>query len=431
MQSVNVAHGSLADTWRQDPCSALYELSRRLPGESIQLDFGLDEVIVIQDTESAQQVLGAPDGRYKKHFALFEAFFGRSRLTTDGAEWQRLQRLSQPFIARSPVDKIVQATVNAYGEAVVGLQAMAPFGPVRIDQALDTAAAKVVSERVLGFPLSSLGPSALEDFRILLKLAMRNTWNIGILNRQVDPDEIATAQGARDRLAEATRKLIAARVSEGSAETSLLHAIALADPPIDVLGEICTLVFAGFDTTSTAIGWCLFLLASHPELQERLRRDVRSVQVPVGWTADGLDRLSTLTAFINEALRIFPPVPILSRVATAPDTLAGTSIQPGQKVLVSIIGLHHDHTRYDRPQRIDLDRQSHAMTDRQPGFFPFGVGRRHCGGARFATLEMAAALATMLSRLSFRLPAQRPLQFEWTASLRRKGGQHLLVTRAA
>lgn len=409
----------------------LYELARRLPGEPVRLDFGFDDVIVIQDTENAQHVLGAADDGYVKHFAAFETFFGRSRLTTDGSEWQRLQRLSQPFISRAPGDRIVATTVACYGHAASELHARAPLGLVRADDVLDTAAAQVVSERVLGFPLSSLGPTVLDDFRILLRLAMRTAWNVGIAARPTDPSEIAKGRAAKDRLARASRRLIADAVAEEPDSPSLLRSIAVAEPPIDVLGEICTLVFAGFDTTSTAVAWSLFLLAARPDLQERLREEIRSVQMPNGWAADDLEQLPSLSAFIREALRIFPPVPILSRMATAPDELAGVSIRPGQKVIVSIIGVHHDRTRYDRPAQIDLDRQKQARPDRPPGFFPFGVGRRHCGGARFATLEMAAALAILLSRLSFRLPAQSAIQFEWTASLRRRGGQHLLVERAA
>ena len=61
-------------------------------------------------------------------------------------------------------------------------------------------------------------------------------------------------------------------------------------------------------------------------------------------------------ALINETFRMFPAIPILSRIAVAEDHVGGTRIQAGQKVLLSIIGLHHDSMVWPMPSKMDIGR---------------------------------------------------------------------------
>jgi cytochrome P450 len=137
-------------------------------------------------------------------------------------------------------------------------------------------------------------------------------------------------------------------------------------------------------------------------------------------------------SFVNEALRLFPPVPILSRIAQDRDIINGQLINAGQRILISVIGLHYDPRFFHQPTSLILDRfpEGQPTRDQLRHYMPFGGGPRVCGGSRFAMIELPLALALLLRNLHFALSKDTSLQFEWGASLRRKGGQKLLIQPA-
>jgi cytochrome P450 len=210
---------------------------------------------------------------------------------------------------------------------------------------------------------------------------------------------------------------------------------ALLDAPageVDVFGEICTLLFAGSDTSAASLGWAMYLLAGAPQLRERLAREAAEVVGATAPTLEAVSRLHATTAFQNEVLRIFPPIPMLSRLAVEADAIGEVAIEPGQKVIVSVIGLHHDARVFPHSRRVSLDRFPGGDIPRQMHghFLPFGTGRRSCGGTRIANVELTTALTLLARRLQMRHPAADPLGFEWVASLRRRGGQRLELAAA-
>ena len=193
-----------------------------------------------------------------------------------------------------------------------------------------------------------------------------------------------------------------------------------------MFGEFCTLLFAGYDTTSSTLCWALMLLANQPSLQEQLRSEAQEA----GEGKEGLSSSSrTMMALINETFRMFPAIPILSRIAVAEDYVGGTRIQAGQKVLLSIIGLHHDSMVWPMPSKLDIGRfpDGEPAGDKRKHLLPFSVGPRVCGGSKFAMTEISAAIAVLLRRLRFEPAEQQPVRFQWGASMRHRDGIRLVV----
>ena len=188
---------------------------------------------------------------------------------------------------------------------------------------------------------------------------------------------------------------------------------------------------AGSDTTSAAIGWALSTLASVPSFQDTLREEIRAVFGDGGVRLDDLDRVPSLRPFLDETLRMFPPVAILSRFAEGPDTVGGHAVSAGDRVLVSVIGLHQNPASWDAPREFRLERHdpdAPGRANRRSHFMAFSAGPRICGGARFARIEMEIALVHILRRCRLELSEPLPLAFEWGASMRRHGGQKMRVT---
>jgi cytochrome P450 len=201
---------------------------------------------------------------------------------------------------------------------------------------------------------------------------------------------------------------------------------------VDVIAEISSLLFAGFDTTAAAVGWGMFLLAASPDLQHDLRRQVRAVAGDGPITTGTLDALPDLWAFQQEVLRIFPSVPLIGRTAVADDEIGDVQVRQGQPVVVSLVGLHHDPRYFPSPAYVRLGRykDGRAGKDIQGHHLPFSSGRRACSGSAIASVELGTAFAVILSQLEIALPDRAPLQFEWTGSLRRSGGHSFVVKPA-
>jgi cytochrome P450 len=137
-------------------------------------------------------------------------------------------------------------------------------------------------------------------------------------------------------------------------------------------------------------------------------------------------------ALLHETLRMFPPVPILSRIAIDADSIGDIAVAAGQKILLSVIGLHHDAHVWREPGRMLIERFPNGVvtSEQREHHMAFSAGERACGGSRFAMIEMPVALLTMLRRLRFAVANHEPMRFSWSASLRRRDGMRLALDAA-
>ncbi len=416
--------------WRNDTVGALYELAKRAPGETARIAIGNEEVLLLQDAHAVRHVLHTNGAAYDKNLGGFEGFFGESRITSDGTRWELLQQLSQPYISAAQPAKVVDVAAHAFAAAAESMLAgVDPAGGVAVDRDLDRAAVKVVTEVALDFDTLDVHDRLMDDFRDILSYGSQRSWNLGGASLPDDAERRARYLRAREHLGQ-----VITSAAAGSTRGGLLGALkqGASDHGVDLVGEVCTLLFAGFDTSAAAVSWGAFLLAAMPDLQVFLRAKVRDACGEGVPTLEQLNAIPELAAFQNEVLRMFPPIPMLGRIANAADRIGDQAVAKGQRVLISIIGLHHDSNHFPNPASLRLARYPEGrMTREQSGhLLPFGTGRRACGGSRLANAELNAAFAVLLQKLQFSIPDHRPLRFEWNASLRRKGGQYLLVRAA-
>jgi len=432
MLAIDLQSGPLADVWRGDPCAVLYELAARAPGEAAELRIGDERILLVQDAEAARHIARARPENYHKHFGGFAKFFGASRLTSDGEQWERLLKLSQPSIAATDPASVVRSAERHFGAAIDGLLADYGSGPLLVDPYLDKAAAAVIADVTFGFGADDISPTLIDDFRSILRYSSLVTWNVAGAEVADSPPARLSAMMAANRLRSGLDNLLVDSQSSSDVSPLLRILIDTPDDQVDRFAEVCTLLFAGSDTSSTSIGWAMYLLANAATLQERLRREIKTGLNSSGLTLEGVFRLEGVAAFQNEAMRIFPPIPILSRIAVEADAIGTLRVAAGQKVLISVIGLHHDPRTFPQPRRVSLDRFPHGATPRDPlaHFQPFSTGRRACGGARIANIEVATALTLLIGRLQMQPAGNEPLAFEWLASLRRRGGQRLRLAAA-
>ncbi len=405
--------------WGQSPCYVLYEMSRRAPGQNIDMELGNQLFHIVQDAATARHILRSNLENYPKFFGQYTGFFGKSRLTTDGAAWRELRDRSQPFITEVPPQHLADVARRYFGTAIATLTT---GRSVNIDAEVDFAAASTVCGTVLGFDFADWGRAALVDMRVVLAFST-------YANMPTFPPGSAEYETRRTQSNAALARLgaifgQALTLGNGAAQ-GLLGSIQQGDNSgVDLFGEMATHLFAGFDTTAACISWSLYLLAVNPALQEQLRQDVAKMTDAELTTVEGLEKLSNLRAFIQESLRIFPPIPLISRRILAKDQIGDWTLHPENLVILSMVGLHHDQAIFANPTHVDLTRNPRDFVGH---FMPFGDGQRVCPGARFANLEVLTALSMFLRRVRILPSGSQTLQLRWDASMRRDQGNHLIL----
>ncbi|XP_072025349.1 uncharacterized protein, partial [Amphiura filiformis] len=199
----------------------------------------------------------------------------------------------------------------------------------------------------------------------------------------------------------------------------------------EIREEVDTFMFAGHDTTSSAISWCLYNLGRFPEHQQKCFDEVQQLlqgkeKTELEW--DDLNSLPFTTMFIKESLRLYAPVPQIARTLVKDTSFPdGTMLPKGTYCIVSPLATHHHPLYWENPEVFDpyrflpersKDRHSHA-------FIPFSAGPRNCIGQNFAMNELKVVVAMTVQRFQIAIdPDKLP---EWAARLTLKSlnGIHL------
>lgn len=176
--------------------------------------------------------------------------------------------------------------------------------------------------------------------------------------------------------------------------------------PEQLIGEMSGIVFAGHETTAQTLTWLFYLLSRHPEVERRVRAEVRAAVGDRAPSPADLDRMPYTERVILETLRLYPPVYVTLREADAPHQVAGYDAPAGTRFAINIRGLHRAPAHWGRdadqfaPDRFGPERSAgrHRFA-----FIPFLAGPKKCLGDAFAMLEMQLAVATVCGQttLSF------------------------------
>ena len=200
-----------------------------------------------------------------------------------------------------------------------------------------------------------------------------------------------------------------------------------------VRDECLTLLLAGHETTANGLGFCFFLAARHPQVQERICTEAAAAFAGGGTATEAYERLGYTRRVVSEALRLYPPVWVTARAAAHPYSYRDQTIPSGSLLLVPQIAIHRDPRFFPEPMRFDPDRFLPEAAASRPryAYFPFGAGPRMCIGEGFAWMEMTLVLAAVLRSWRLRLPAAAPEQLPLNAqiSLRPRDGVFLSAER--
>ena len=373
-------------------------------GDVYQTSLYGQRVYVINSPEAADHVLlrnwrNYPrKGQAVKRIALS---LGNSLISSNGDVWARQRRMIQPAFKRESIRVFFDAFLHVSTALLAKWESAARSG-ASIDVTLDVSLAVLEATLVaiFGSDYDRVAPNfeLIADESRNLEFA-KNCIALGKLVAQIGEDRRRNGVDGNDLLGQMMR----ARDREGGCPMS----------DAELARHGMTLVIAGHETTASVLNWIWYLLARHPEAEARLGAEIDSL------LGDGCLDFDKLTDFvysrqvIEEALRTYPPLWLMTRKAAAADCLGGYFVPAGTEIYISPYLLQRHPRYWEDADRFDPGRfapeESH---DRPPlAACPFGAGPRNCIGEFFARVEMQAHLLLIARVLRLRYADDRPADF--------------------
>lgn len=196
-----------------------------------------------------------------------------------------------------------------------------------------------------------------------------------------------------------------------------------------IRNEAAVIFMAGHETTANSLAWTWYLLSQAPEVERRFHAELDEVLGDRAPTLEDVPRLSYTRAIFQEALRLYPPVPILPREALQEEVFQGTPIPRGSLVFVVPWLLHRHKRLWERPDHFIPERflGEGAAKISKYQYIPFSIGPRVCAGMAFGMAEAILCLATLGRGVRLRLARGADVQPVCRLTLRPEGGLPMVV----
>lgn len=339
---------------------------------------------------------------------------GNSVFLTNGETWKRQRRIIDPAFEGGRLKDTFSA-MHAAGQAAVERLRPQAGEVLEFEEVTSHIAADVIFRTLFSVPIENeIAAKVFDKFRSyqraqpILNVAAfvpLPKWLPRLHSRN-------TRKNAKD-----IRRLIAQLTAErsdliarGQAPDDLATKIMTTHDPEtgrafdtrEMVDQVAIFFLAGHETSASALAWTLYLMALYPEWQERLADEASALDAA---SFAAMSRLKLSRDVFREALRLYPPVPMMVREATCPERFRDRDIAEGSQVVISPWHLHRQERIWDRPDEFDPTRWNteNGKSCQRIAYIPFSAGPRVCTGAGFAMIEGPLLLSMLLRNFRFEL----------------------------
>jgi cytochrome P450 len=373
--------------------------------------FGM-QFYFVNHPDYIQQVLVTDSEKYYKDRMtklVGKKFLGNGLIFNEGEFHKKQRKLIQPAFhhnrLKTYVDQINEIT-NAWLDRIENSQVVS-IHPDMMKLTLAIVCKALFNTRISDGETGHTVEQAMDYFHEVMGIEARSV--IPIPDSLPIPRKRRLKRSIHD-LQQVVRGIITENRAKGGDDGSLISMMmSMTDehdrPAMDdrqVMDESITLFMAGHETSALALTWACYLLARHPEIQQKLQHEVKTALDGRRPTMEDMPRLPFTTMVIKEILRLYPPGWILGREPIEPTMIGPYPIPKGAIIFISPYVAHRDARFFDdpdtfRPERFD---PVHEKDIPRYAYFPFGGGSRICMGAGFATMEMQLVLVTIAQRFT-------------------------------
>jgi cytochrome P450 len=344
------------------------------------------QIQVVDQADVAKAIFMAPEV-FVKNYGFIESLC-LGRFSASGEDWKQRAALTQSFYTQSTVLLDESALMQIYAHH---LQAGLQRDRFDLFEIFIHAALEVVSK---SFGLPNTIP-----------------WPMDLVNKTraalIDQQAMAWV-GAAPELMEQSRRHLTTIFAEFEALwqvdpalqalLSRLETQAKGIENFSAVGELLQNVFASTETTSSALLWAIECMTRQADLSLFKQAD---------------QHVDELVVFLDEVLRVFTPVPYVSRVCKQATAINGMSFAENEPIVISIVGVHSDPQYWHEPLLFKPRRQEFIQASYpRHAYIPFINGPRVCAGMKLARQELKCGMLALLARFSVK-PCNEPRGLEY------------------
>lgn len=388
-----------------------------------------------------QHVLQSNFSNYRRgrDYQILKSSLGEGLLTSDGALWQRQRKMTQPAFHSQKIASFTRVMAGHTERIMEKWKRFAASGEAfDIVPELMRLTLNIASEALFSTNLESQTQAIREALAVGRDYAVDRAWSfvrpplsvptrrnreylraLGHFHQIID-GIISARRVSGDGVADLLTMLMDARDEDGNAMSDR-----------QLRDEVATLLTAGHETTTLALSWVCYLLARHPEAEEALRAELAFLNGHAP-SYDDLFRLKFTRMVIDETMRLYPPVWVLSRTAANEDEIGGYHIPAGSEMLIFPYITHRHPGWWQDPEKFCPERfaPENSASRMKFGYLPFGAGPRTCIGLNFAMTEIQVAVALLFQRFRIRLVRNHPaVRAEPSVTLRPSPGVYIELIR--
>lgn len=417
-RSVSPILGLLRCLWRGDG-----DLLTLMPASAYRakigpLGYSRRSIVIVNEPDWVRSIMTDALDVFPKNDLMkgaLEPLVGDSLFVSDGETWRRQRRMVDPAFSFMRINTAYGAMRAAVEDHLQMLAGRAERGePFSLDFSMSHLTADIICRTV--FSTSIASGTALEVFESFA-LFERRVSNVK-LGRLIFGKAWSKVPQSGDvleacvRIRERLGTLIdLCSGSQGEGLDNLARAVIEARDPErgggfdrdELIDQLGVFFLAGHETTASVLTWAFFIISQRPEVAERIRAEVA---VTVGDRPIAFENVRGLAYTRNvfrEALRLYPPLTFIPRVAAEDTEIGGRRIRKGAMVMIAPWAIHRHHLYWRAPDAFDPDRfapeREHELV--RGAYLPFGQGPRVCPGATFAMIESALILGELVRRFDF------------------------------
>lgn len=401
-----------------------------LPAEAYHFDIGhlgrsRRGTVLFNRPSAVKEIMRDEQGVFPKSDLMVGALdplIGESMFVTDGPKWRRQRAMIDPAFSLMRLNVAYGAMCAATDDHVAAISAAADSGePFSLDLAMSHLTADVICRTVFSTPLASnVAKEVFEDFTLfeksvaqvdVLGMILKPAWS----EIKQTPEVLAACERIRHHIGalidthlnagEGKYNDIASAVIEAKDKDTGLPFTR--DELIDQLGVF---FLAGHETTASALTWVFYMLAEQPEWLARLREEIDPYMSEGDLSFEATKKLPLTRAFFKEALRLYPPITFVPRVALENVEIEGKRLPRGALVMIAPWTLQRHSKYWEDPHAFKPERflPENEKNLTQGAYIPFGQGPHLCVGAGFAQVESLLIMSQLVSKFDFELlPGQK------------------------
>ena len=406
-------------------------------GDIVSTRFFYVPAYFLYHPDHIEYVLATNSKNFIKPLSLRSPFFhrllGNGLLTSEGDFWRRQRRLAQPAFHRE--------RISAYAQVMVK-DTLKLLSNWRDNEIRDThrdmmrLTMEIVTHTLFNVDVASDAEKVSSALSILVEPFSSQATLKWILDNRLPTPGNRRFNRTAAQLDEVIYRIIAERRASNKEDQGDLLSILLQAHDEDgsqmtdqqLRDEVITLFLAGQETTALALSWAWYLLAQHPEAEQKLWQELDEVLQGRLPQASDMPNLKFTEMIAKESLRLYPPAYVVGREAIEDCEIGGYHVPAKMQVFMPTWVVQRDARFFDAPDEFRPERWTPDFTASLPkyAYFPFGGGPRVCIGNSFAMMEIVLLIAAIAQKFQLKLVTNK-VELLPAMSLRPRNGIRMMV----